>query len=254
MDARALELLELPAILERLAEAAASEPGQAEALALAPTDNPEEVAERQRRTTEAVALLDHAAEPELGRVRDVRPAAELAERGSTLDAAALRAIASTVEQAAAARLALEAFAEAPRLASVAEAIDPGLRSLAAAIDGAVEEDGSDLRDGASPALRRLRRELREGRARLTERLQRLARDPELREHLQDDFVTTRAGRPVLALRASARGSVPGIVHDSSGSGQTLFVEPFAVVEDSNRLREAESAERDELARILRELS
>jgi DNA mismatch repair protein MutS2 len=254
MDPRALELLELPAILERLAAAAASEPGQAEALALAPSDDPEEVGERQQRTTEAVALLDHAAEPELGRVRDVRPSAELAERGSTLDAAALRAIASTVEQAVAARLALEAFAEAPRLASIAEAIDPGLRSLAEAIDRAVEEDGSDLRDGASPALRRLRRELREGRARLTERLQRLARDPGLSEHLQDDFVTTRAGRPVLALRASARGSVPGIVHDSSGSGQTLFVEPFAVVEDSNRLREAESAERDEVARILRELS
>ena len=243
MDARALELLELPAILERLAAAAASEPGQAEALALVPSDDPEQVAERQRMTTEAVALLDHAAEPELGRVRDVRPAAELAERGSTLDTAALRAIASTVEQAVAARLALEVFAEAPELASIAEAIDR-----------AVEEDGSDLRDGASPTLRRLRRELREGRARLTERLQRLARDPELQTHLQDDFVTTRAGRPVLALRASARGSVPGIVHDSSGSGQTLFVEPFAVVEDSNRLREAESAERDEVARILRELS
>ena len=67
-------------------------------------------------------------------------------------------------------------------------------------------------------------------------------------------MTERAGRPVLALRASARGAVPGIVHDSSGSGQTLFVEPFAVVEHSNRLREAESAEREEVARILAELS
>ena len=254
MDARALELLELPAILERLAAVASSEPGQAEALALGPSGDPEEVAGRQRLTSEAVTLLDHSAEPELGRVRDVRPAAALAERGSTLETAALRAIASTVEQGVAARLALEAFAEAPGLAAVATEIDAGLRSLAEAIDRAVEEDGSDLRDGASPALRRLRRELREGRARLTERLQRLARDPDLREHLQDDFVTTRAGRPVLALRATARGSVPGIVHDSSGSGQTLFVEPFAVVEDSNRLREAESAERDEVARILRELS
>jgi len=254
MDERALELLELPAILERLAAVAASEPGQAGALALAPSDDREEVADRQALTSEAVALVDHAAEPELGRARDIRPAAELAERGSTLDATALRAIGSTVEQAVAARVSLEAFAEAPRLTAIAGDIDTGLRSLAEAIDRAVEEDGSDLRDGASSALRRLRRELREGRARLTERLQRLARDPDLREHLQDDFVTTRAGRPVLALRASARGSVPGIVHDSSGSGQTLFVEPFAVVEDSNRLREAESAERDEVLRILRELT
>ena len=151
MDTRALELLELPAILERLAATAASEPGQAEALALAPSDDPEEVAERQRRTTEAVALLDHAAEPELGRVREVRPATELAERGSTLDAAALRAIASTVEQAVAARIALEAFAEAPRLTSIADAIDPGLRSLAEAIDRAVEDEGGAASDTETPA-------------------------------------------------------------------------------------------------------
>ena len=85
---------------------------------------------------------------------------------------------------------------------------------------------------------------------MTERLRSLARDPALRDHLQDDFVTERAGRPVLALRASARATVPGIVHDTSGSGQTLFVEPLAVVEDANRLREAESAEREEVARIL----
>ena len=67
-------------------------------------------------------------------------------------------------------------------------------------------------------------------------------------------MTERGGRPVLALKASARGRVPGIVHDSSGSGQTLFVEPLAAVDDSNRLREAEVAERDEVARILRNLS
>ena len=67
-------------------------------------------------------------------------------------------------------------------------------------------------------------------------------------------MTERAGRPVLALKASARGRVPGIVHDSSGSGQTLFVEPLAAVDDSNRLREAEVAERDEVVRILRNLS
>ena len=103
-------------------------------------------------------------------------------------------------------------------------------------------------------LRRLRRELREGRGKLAERLRKIARDPALAEHLQDDFVTERGGRPVLALKASARGRVPGIVHDSSGSGQTLFIEPLAAVDDSNRLREAEVAERDEVARILRNLS
>jgi DNA mismatch repair protein MutS2 len=250
----ALELLELPAILERLAGAAASESGRERALGLIPSPDPERVAARQQLTTEAIAVVEASLEPELGGVRDVRGPVEIAARGSALDTRALRAIATSIEAALTARSTLVGYAPAPGLAAIAGEIEPGLASLAETIGKAVEDDGSDLRDTASPALRRLRRELRDGRARLAERLRGLAHDPSLREHLQDDFVTERGGRPVLALRASARGSVPGVVHDSSGSGQTLFVEPFAVVDDSNRLREAEIAEQDEVARILRELS
>jgi DNA mismatch repair protein MutS2 len=254
MDPRALELLELPEILDRLAAAAASEPGRERALALRPSGDDDEVATRQALTTEAIALLEQSAEPALHAVRDVRPLGEIAGRGGILDTGALHAIRVTVDAALAARAALGGADGVPGLAALVDVVEPGLAGPAEAIGKAVEADGSDLRDGASAALRRLRRELREGRVRLAERLQRLARDPAIRDHLQDDFVTERGGRPVLALRASSRGSVPGIVHDSSGSGQTLFVEPFAVVDDSNRLREAESAERDEVARILRELS
>ena len=76
----------------------------------------------------------------------------------------------------------------------------------------------------------------------------------IREHLQEDFVTQRGGRPVLAVKASSRSSVPGLVHDASDSGQTLFVEPFEIVELSNRQSEAAGAEREEAERILRELS
>jgi DNA mismatch repair protein MutS2 len=254
MDPRALELLELPEILDRLAAVAASEPGKARCLALAPATEPDEVERRQSLTAEAVRLLEQSAEPELAAVRDVRRDVEVAARGSTLDAATLRAIAASVDAAIAARTALEPVDDAPGLSELASRIEPSLAGVSEPIVRAVEDDGSDLRDAASPALRRLRRELRDGRGRIAERLRALAQDPSLREHLSEDFVTERAGRPVLALRASARGAVPGIVHDSSGSGRTLFVEPFAVVEDSNRLREAESAEREEVARILRELS
>ena len=130
----------------------------------------------------------------------------------------------------------------------------GAAPLAEEIARCVEEDGSDLRDTASPLLRRLRKELRDGRQRVTEELRKLARSTELSEHLQEDFVTERGGRPVLAVKASARRSVPGIVHDASSSGQTLFVEPLEVVELNNRLAEAASAEREEVERILRELS
>ena len=89
---------------------------------------------------------------------------------------------------------------------------------------------------------------------MRERLEQLVRSGDLREHLQEEFITLRGGRPVLAVKASARRSVQGIVHDASDSGQTLFVEPFDVVELGNRQSEALSAERDEVERILRELS
>ena len=168
---------------------------------------------------------------------------------------ALARIAATIGGGLGARAAVESERElAPLLAELAAAIDAGLAPPAKEIGRCVEEDGSDLRDGASPLLRRLRKELRAGRQRATEELRRLARTTGVREHLQEEFVTLRGGRPVLAVKASARRSVPGIVHDTSGSGQTLFVEPFAVVELNNRQSEAAAAERDEAERILRELS
>ena len=249
-----LELLELPAVLTRLAGVAASDPGAALAEALRPSADADEVRLRQQQTAEAIALLDDAAEPDLGGAADVGEAADLAARGSTLDTRSLSQIERTIRAGVTARRAIAERDDLPALLELVQGIEPSLLSVAEEVGRSVEEDGSDLKDSASPALRRLRRELREGRGKLAERLRKIARDPALAEHLQDDFVTERGGRPVLALKASARGRVPGIVHDSSGSGQTLFVEPLAAVDDSNRLREAEVAERDEVARILRNLS
>ncbi|MES1239694.1 MAG: endonuclease MutS2, partial [Chloroflexota bacterium] len=90
--------------------------------------------------------------------------------------------------------------------------------------------------------------------RLRRRLDSLVGSTELGGALQEPIVTLRNGRYVVPVKAEAKGRVKGIVHDASGSGQTLFIEPLAAVEDSNRLREAEVAERDEVARILRNLS
>ena len=203
MDMRALELLELPAILERLAGAAASEPGAALASALSPSADRAAVVRRHALTAEGIGLYDASAEPDLANVSDVRAAAAVAARGSTLEPGALRAIGRSIETALAARTALESSAGVPGLVEIAAAIDPSLSRLEEMLERAVEDDGSDLRDSASSALRRLRRELRGGRARLAERLRALARDPGLREHLQDDFVTERA-RPARARAAGER--------------------------------------------------
>src|SRR4051794_3570407 len=255
MDGDALEALEFPAIVARLADATATAHGEELVRALIPSGDAEEVARRQALTAETVALLDVSEEPPLGGIRDVRIAAEHAGRGGVLSPEALRDVATTVSGGLRARAALEGQAElAPLLHDFALAIEPALAPLAAEIERCVEDDGSQLRDTASPLLRRLRKELREGRHRVTEELRRLARSSKLREHLQDDFVAQRGGRPVLAVKAGARTSVPGIVHDSSASGQTLFIEPYEIVELSNRLSEAAGAEREESERILRELS
>ena len=249
----ALETLEFPAIRDRIAAAMSTEAGAALARALTPSADSGEVAHRQAQTAEAIALLDESLEPPLEGIRDVREHVAHAALGGALSPLALRQVSDTASGSLRAKAALDGQ-DAPLLREIASAVEPSLAVIAKAIDRAVEEDGSDLRDNASPRLRKLRGELRTGRHRVRDRLEALVRSGDLREHLQEEFITIRAGRPVLAVKASARRSVPGIVHDASDSGQTLFVEPFEVVELSNRQSEAASAERDEVERILRELS
>ncbi|MFL5935803.1 MAG: endonuclease MutS2 [Gaiellaceae bacterium] len=255
MDERALDALEFPALVARLANVTATPYGEELAQALVPSADADEVARRQALTAEAISLIDVSAEPPLEGIHDVRSAAEHTARGGVLAPEALRRIAATITGGLRARAALDESADqAPLLHEIAGAIDRELAPLAKEIDRCIEDDGSDLRDGASPLLRRLRKELRGLRHTVVEELRRLARAPGVREYLQEDFVTQRGGRPVLALKASARRNVQGIVHDSSGSGQTLFVEPFEIVELSNRQSEAAGAEREEAERILGDLS
>jgi len=254
VDAQALSALEFDLVLGRLAEATATPYGEERARALEPATDVDEVSRRQALTTEAVALLDHAAEPPLHGIPEIREAVEHAGRGGTLAPRALAQVADAVEGGLRARGALDGQELAPELRDAAEAIEPQLAPLAAELRRCIEEDGSGLRDTASPRLRQLRGELRAGHRRVEEALQRLARSSALQQHLQETFVSERAGRPVLAVKASSRSSVPGIVHDASASGQTLFVEPFDVVELNNRHSEAAAAEREEAERIMRELS
>jgi DNA mismatch repair protein MutS2 len=255
MDADALAALELPAITARLANVASTELGAERARTLEPAVDDQEVRARQALTAEGVALLDAGVDPPLAGIADVRPALARAERDGMLGPAELRAIAIAVHVGLdARRVVATERALAPLLDDRLATIDPALAGVADAIDGCVEDDGSDVRDNASPLLRRLRRELRNGGARVREELARVARSSDVQEALQETFLAERGGRPVLAVRAGARAKVPGIVHDASSTGQTLFVEPFAVVELNNRLAEAAADAREEVERILRELS
>jgi DNA mismatch repair protein MutS2 len=255
MDRNTLDVLEYPAIVERLADSTATARGAEFARALEPSGDPAEVTARQARTAEAVALVEEGSEPALRGIDDVRAAAERAGRGGSLEPAELRRMAETVAVALAAKRVLgEQREAAPLLAGLLDPVDPALEGLRGEIDRLVGEDGSGLRDSASPLLRRLRNELRAGGRRAADELARLARSAELKDHLQETFVTERGGRPVLAVKAGSRSQVGGIVHDASSSGQTLFVEPLAVVELNNRLAEVAGAEREEVERILAQIS
>lgn len=250
MDAAALAALELPAIVERLATFAATDYGIGLSRSLGPAVDAGEVTRRQALTAAAVTVHEAGAAPELAGIRDVRAAADRAVRGGLLRPGELRAAAGSIRVA----LAAKQVVSDPLLAALLDPVDPALASLADEIDRRVDEEGADLRDDASPLLRKLRAELRNGVARVREELARVARSNEVKDALQESFLAERGGRPVLAVRASARGKVPGVVHDASSTGQTLFVEPFAVVELNNRLAEAAADARDEAERILRELS
>ena len=255
MDGEALAALELPAITARLAAASSTELGAELARALSPATDVGEVAARQALTAEAVALQNAGQEPQLAGITDARPAVARAERDGTLGPAELRAIATAVRVALEARrVVAEQCLLAPLLHERLALIDPALSPVADELDRCIEEDGSDVCDTASSALRRLRREVRDGVARIRDELAKVARSADVRDALQEQFLAERGGRPVLAVRASSRSKVPGIVHDASSTGQTLFVEPFAVVELNNRLAEAAADAREEVERILRELS
>lgn len=246
------DALELPIVLERLAGFTAFDGGRAKALSLRPSGDPAEVGSRRARTEEALLLLERGV-PGPDGAHDVRDALGRTAVGGILDEAELERVRATAEAAQSVREgALEHREDAPRLGDALSALDAGaLSAIESRLAGALDERGG-LSDRASPELGRLRRALAMARQDAQEKVRALSGS--LSTHLQEGFVTERGGRPVLAVRASSRSEVPGVVHDSSSSGQTLFVEPFPLVEATNRVRALEGAEREERERILEELS
>jgi len=228
--------------------------GREAAAALRPIPDREAVVHRQRITAEAVHLtVQLGVDIPLGGAHDVRERARGAERGQSLAPAELLNVASTCSAAGRARRALVRTSdEAPLLGVIGGGIaDLGpLRSL---IDGAID-DRAELRDDASPELRAIRRELGKMHGRLQQRMQALLANAKVSAALQEPIVTMREGRYVLSVRSEARGAVPGVVHDTSASGATVFIEPMAVIDLGNEWRELQLQERHEIDRILRELS
>ncbi|EKP93973.1 endonuclease MutS2 [Thermaerobacter subterraneus] len=253
MDPRSLDRLEYAKILELLAAQASFSLGAERCCALEPLTDPEAVRERQAETEEAARLLEREGEIPLGGLADIRRSLQRAAKGGMLAPDELLAVAGTARGARRLKSFLaQREATCPRLAARAARLTPQ-PALEEAVAAAIGEDGR-VRDEASPRLASLRRRLADLEEAIRRRLEEMIRSPQWAAALQEPLVTQRRGRFVLPVKAEARAQVPGVVHDQSASGATLFIEPMAVVELGNRLREAEAEEQEEVERILAELT
>ncbi len=250
VDARSIALLEFPAVRERLADKTSFPPSRRLADALLPESDAVLVARGLDETDQARSLLSERPGVGVGAAHDIGPAIERAARGGRLDPGQFLEIADTLDATARLQTAL-ADDRRPLLHALARELHalPAIRSTLARSFDPVGE----LLDTASPRLGGLRAAVRVAYDRLRRRLDALV-GSELGGALQDPIITLRNGRYVVPVKAEARARVKGIVHDASGSGATLFVEPLVAVELGNAWREAQVAEQAEVERILDELS
>ena len=249
---RALGLLEFDEIRRQLASATRTAVGAEAAAELIPSDDARDVAVRQQETAEARLLLDTAASLELGPADDLRPAVHRAMLGGVLAGEELRHIGALAAAARWNRGALTHRDDLPLLGAITQNL-PDLPDLESAVNRAIGPAGEVL-DDASPELSRLRRESRSAYSSLSDVMQRSLRRYQRSGIVQEDIITERNGRMVLLIKTDFKGKAPGIVHDVSDSGATVFIEPMPAIDLGNRWRETRLAEQREEERILRQLS
>ena len=247
MDSHTLDVLGFTRVREILAGLCQTDMGRERALALEPVADAQLIAVELDRLDEVTSLGD---EPPLAEVKDVRPLLEQLRAAGLL----------TGEELLRVRLACTGIRKCREFFQNQRQDVINVRSLIhdlvpqpaleRGIDDAIDEVGA-VRDSASPELADIRRRLRSLRNALVKKLERLAAD---NPGWFGGIPTVRGGRFVLPLLLEHRAGVPGVIHGSSGSGQTLFVEPLSLVSDGNELQELQDAEAEEVARILQELS
>jgi DNA mismatch repair protein MutS2 len=246
--------LEWPEVLDLLAREARTPMGRELARAVTPRTDLAGIRAALAETAQARAALGQTGAPPWDGVIDVRPTLEAARvPGSVAEAADLAALIPLLE--AAGRLRAYGRAIAPVAPALAEALAgfPAQQELAALLARSIDADGQ-VRDEASPALRRVRSRIRDLRRDLVKRLEAYFGAPNAEATFQERYVTIRHGRYVLPIRAEAKSRLRGIVHDRSQSGATLFVEPEAMVEGNNELVQAVREEEIEIVRILAALT
>ena len=253
MTERSLRVLEFHKIRAELSKYCVSDMGREKCEALVPTNRIAEVRRMQQETEEARVVLTYLGGTPMIPFADVRASLHLAEIGSALSPRALLDIAACLRAARAARDALVTDRDnTPMLTANASRLSTN-RTLEQAIGDAILSE-EEIADRASPELFTIRRKMRSCNERVRERLNGMIHSPTTQKYLQEAIITMRADRYVLPVKQEYRGMVPGIVHDQSATGATIFVEPMAVVEIGNELKQLIASEKAEIDRILRALS
>ncbi|HEV8573469.1 MAG TPA: endonuclease MutS2 [Dehalococcoidia bacterium] len=248
---KSLSTLEYDKVIARLAGMTQTARGRALALALKPSPDHGEVLHRQRLTAEGRRLREMKPNLGLGAVKDIGTLAHQASLGHALEPAELLDVQATLAQAHTVRETVDRLrVYLPYLAEISDRIGD-FREITSEIGRCINQRG-EVVDGASPVLAQLRRESRVAHDRLTARLNQLLTSS--RSAIQEPIVTLRDGRYVIPVKSELRAQLPGIVHDVSSSGATVFLEPLDTVEMGNRWREMLAEEQREIARILRQLS
>lgn len=245
--------LELNKILEMLAEQTSFEDARTAALEAEPSSGLFEVNELLRETYDAHALTGRFGAPAFGNIHNMTNSLRRAEAGAVLTPIELLRCASLLHSIRA------AVDWRSKSASVETCLDMRFNALTAnkyletkITSSILSED--EIADNASPELASIRKKIAAASSKIRERLDKLIHSQSMQKYLQDSIVTIRSGRFVIPVKAEYRSAVSGLVHDTSSSGATVFIEPMSVVEANNDIRILHSKEQAEIDRILAELS
>ena len=250
---KSLRAIELDKILSRLAEKASFERSRELALSLEPQSDIKVVSGLLQETSDAHSLIGRFGAPAFGSIADPSNSLRRAQAGAVLTPIELLRIASllhTIRTVSDWRD--RASSEPTALDTRFNALTPNKYLEERISLSILSED--EIADNASPELAAIRKKIAAASAKIRERLDRLVRSPETRKYLQDGIITMRAGRFVIPVKAEFRSNIQGLVHDTSASGSTVFIEPMSVVEANNDIRVLQSKEKAEIERILAELS
>ena len=250
---KSIRTLELPAVLEKLAAKAVSQAAKDRCLKLTPSTDAEEVLRLLDETDAAKERLGLHGSPSFSGVKDVSAALTRADHGGMLNTRELLDIAGVLT---ASRRVADYDAQRQGAETVLDRLFTSLHTnkyLEEQIRSAILDEET-IADTASSELADIRRKMRLAASKGRQILQRIISSPSYAKVLQEALITQRDGRFVVPVKAECKGSMPGLVHDVSSSGATLFVEPMGVVQANNELKELEAREKKEIDRILRQLS